>query len=332
MPSLQSFMETPAAELPRAIEAALKAAGLLAAGEGGAILLHGCPPFDGGGVDLPDQIKRFARPDEKVILAAYPMADLESPPADPAAVSRLDAIIAFSPLTADLVARHGASADRTLEFPPFFDLSSCHAARAIREATRASMRARTPLDNEACWLALEIEAGQPGAGALVSTLMTLVSRLIGMKWALVVITDGDLPAGCAALMNFVPGGSVAVFKEPDGAARDSLVAACDLYCAPEPRADAGISLIRAQACGVGVLTPKSALSSAVVKEGYSGRLCLPGNPASFEHGVRFLLEHPEFRLSAAREAPGYVVDNHDLRIAGPLFAGMVAKLLQAEEG
>lgn len=228
------------------------------------------------------------------------------------AVAGADAVVALTGASAARAEALGAVADRVTRIAPFLDLRPFVPVAKMRDQHRAALAARWSLPADRPWL---LTVAPMRFGAKLESYRVLadcLSRLTMLDWTLVVVGDGPARPMVEAALGRLPRSRLRLCGALPWTELLPLYATSTLYVWPGLGEQHGLALLEAQASGLPVVACKGPVVSDVVHDGFTGRLALPGNPASFANGISFLLRQPAFLASFARQARETAYETHSI--------------------
>ncbi len=247
------------------------------------------------------------------------------------AVTGADAVVALTAIAADRAERLGAAPERITRIAPFLDLRPFVPVARMRDQHRATLAAQWHLPLDQPWL-LTVAAMRPGARLeSYRMLAECLSRLTTLDWCLIVAGDGPARPEVETALGRLPRQRVRLCGELPPDRLLPLFAASTLYVWPGLGERHGLALLEAQASGVPVVACKGPVVTDVVHDGFTGRLALPGNAASFANGLSFLLRQPNFLATFARQARETAYEAHSVGPAA-MTLGRLAEDLVARHG
>ncbi|HET6521061.1 MAG TPA: glycosyltransferase family 4 protein [Geminicoccaceae bacterium] len=187
--------------------------------------------------------------------------------------------------------------------PPFLDAAPYAAARAEREAHRAALAARLGLDPGVPWLLTVAMMRDDAKRESYALLAAALAGLAARDWRLVVVGDG--PARAPVEAGFDPGRTAFLGALP-GEELPAVYAACDLYAWPALREAYGMAHVEAQAAGLPVVAGREGGVPEVVRDGITGVLAPPRDPAAFARALAGLLGDAGRRRAMGERAARFV--------------------------
>jgi glycosyltransferase involved in cell wall biosynthesis len=205
--------------------------------------------------------------------------------------------------------------------PPFIDPAPHAAARAEREAHRAALAGRLGLDPGVPWLLTVAMMRDDAKRESYALLAEALARMAAPDWRLVVVGDG--PARTAVEAGFDPD-RAAFLGALSGEELPPVYAACDLYVWPAVREAYGMAHVEAQAAGLPVVAGREGGVAEVVRDGLTGVLTPPRDPATFGRAVAGLLSDADRRRAMGERAARFVAAELSLDGAAGRLADALA--------
>ncbi len=234
------------------------------------------------------------------------------------AVDRADATIVFSSAHAAAVREAPQQpGDRLIFLPPFIDMDPIIALDRTRAMQKAMYATRYRIRTDVPWL---IAAGPMATDRdlasfrIVARTMALLPTL---DWRLIVAGAGPRQAEVQAMFRSAPLRLDHHLTVSTDDALTTLLLTGDLFLWPSVDEQYSPTAVAAQAAGMGVVGGRSPAMADVVDDGRTGMLTKPAIDVSFANAVAFLLRHPEFRRTYARQARPWAGANFDLAVVGP---------------
>ncbi len=228
-----------------------------------------------------------------------------------AALDRAAAVIALNPRDTECL----PDARRVRLLRPFLDPEPYRSAAAARPRHRAELAKSLDLDPDRPWL-LAVAMMRPGDK--LSSYRVLAQSLAGLRelpWQLVLVGDGPARGDVATAFSQFSPERIRFAGELSLEALPPIYAASDLLVWPAVREAYGMALLEAQASGLPVVAGASGAVSEIVRDGTTGVLALPEDPAAFTEALRGLLGDPTRRRHMAAAALATVEADHGLRAA-----------------
>lgn len=203
---------------------------------------------------------------------------------------------------------------RLHHLPPFLDPEPFAAARDDREAHRARLAGKLPLDPARSWLLAvammrrgdKLDSYRQLAGAL--------ARIAERPWQLLIVGDGEARAEAEAA--FASLGPRIVFAGARPATDlPAIYAASDLYVWPACNEAYGMALLEAQAAGLPVVAGRVRGVVEVVVDGATGLLSTPDDEADFAAKTALLLGAPAWRAEMGGKAAAFAATERSLEAA-----------------
>lgn len=269
-------------------------------------LYHKAPDWIGPAVadslDIPYLVAEASRAPKR---AEGPWA--EGYAAAEAALARADAVLAMSAIDADGLKAALPDPARLYRLPPFIDPAPFAAARKRRKVAR-----RRLLGCEAGpWL---IAVGMMRQGDKRRSYEILADALRGLgdrPWRIALVGDGPAKDDIVGLFDRA---RTRWFGILDPTTLADLYAAADLKVWPAVNEAYGMALLEAQAAGLPVVAGAYGGVPEVVRDGLTGLLTEPGDPAAFAEAVAVLLDDPAVRRAMGRAAAGLTPIDHGFDI------------------
>ncbi len=200
------------------------------------------------------------------------------------AIRQADVVLAMTARDAPCLAPLVAPPAELRPLPPFLDPAPFQAAHAARARHRAALAGRFGLDPGQPWL-LAVAMMRQDVKLLSYRLLGAALRAVTAPgWQLLVVGDGPARAeveACLVRARFA--GAVAEEALP------AFYAAADLMVWPAVREAYGLALLEAQAAGLPVVAGREGGVEEVVRDGVTGLLTPPREPAAFARAVDELL-------------------------------------------
>jgi glycosyltransferase involved in cell wall biosynthesis len=231
------------------------------------------------------------------------------------AIRRADAIIGLNSHDMTCVARLVADPERLHAFRPFADVAPFAAAAEARTAHRAGLVSALNLDPAAVIL-LAVAMMRPGDKlASYRLLGSALAPLAGAPWQLVVVGDGSARDDVRSALAPLGAERVRFAGERAGADLPRFYAAADVCVWPAVNEAYGVSLLEAQAAGVPVVAGRVGGVGDIVRDGETGLLVAPGDPAGFGAAVHSLLRAPDVRARFSAAARRITARDHTIEAA-----------------
>jgi glycosyltransferase involved in cell wall biosynthesis len=234
-----------------------------------------------------------------------------------AALAQAAAVLTINPADAECLPPEVPQ----VALPPFLDT----AARAHARPRRAALARQHGLDPGPPWL---VAVGMMRAGAKLASYRLLadaLGRLVDRPWRLLLVGDG--PARAEVARAFDPLAQRTAFVgalEPG--ALPGLLESADLFVWPAVEEAYGMALLEAQAVGLPAVAGAVGGVPAILRDGETGRLAAPGDPADFARQVAALLDAPAARRAMGSAAAANVARAHTLDAAAATLARLLAEL------
>ncbi|MHA1568498.1 MAG: glycosyltransferase family 4 protein [Alphaproteobacteria bacterium] len=142
-----------------------------------------------------------------------------------------------------------------------------------------------------------------------------LARLTDRQWRLIVVGDGPARRAVESALAILPAGRVhfAGLVAPEHLS--GYYAAADLLVWPAIREAYGMAILEAQAAGLAVVAANTGGVPDIVRDGETGLLTAPGDPASFGGAVAALLADPSRRARMGARARGVAACEHTTAVA-----------------
>jgi hypothetical protein len=238
-----------------------------------------------------------------------------------AALERAAAVIALNPQDAACL----PNPQRVRPLKPFLDPAPYLAAAAEGQRHRASLAASLGLDSKQPWL---LAVAMMRRGDKLASYRMLARSLDGLQdlpWQLVVVGDGPARGEVEAEFADFAAARVRFAGETSLQALPRVYAACDLLVWPAVNEAYGMALLEAQASGLPVVAGASGAVPEIVRDGVTGALAAPGEPAAFTAALRALLGDPGRRRLMAAAASEAVQAEHGLPTAARRLDAILAE-------
>ncbi len=234
-----------------------------------------------------------------------------------AALLQAAAVLTINPADAACL----PAAVRQVALPPFLDTTAIGPV----ESDRASLAAAYGLDPRQPWLIAV--AMMRGGDKLASyrELAAALARLDDRPWQLLVLGDGpargEVEAAFARLA-----GRVRYAGATDPAATARALAAADLFVWPAVNEAYGMALLEAQAAGCPAVCGDFGGVAAILRDGETGRLVPPHDPAAFARAVAGLLDAPDRRRAMGAAARATVLRDHSIDAAAKRLSAVLRQV------
>ena len=220
-----------------------------------------------------------------------------------------DAVVTNSVDTAGYVQRLGATA-RVI--PPGVDLDAFRPP-AGGEAARRALRGKLGLPNGQIALLLGTLSERKGADVFSEGIELATARAGGSVWTGVMVGDGPLAANLAASHpSVLQRRSVPADQVP------AWLQAVDVVVVPSRREPLGLSAVEALACGIPVVASSVGGLRDVVRDGETGLLIPPDDPAALAAAL-VRLGDVKLRGRLGEAGPASIA-GHDLRVVSAEMA------------
>ena len=237
-----------------------------------------------------------------------------------AAIARSDAIIGLNGDDRAGLLAAGVDPTRIFALAPFIDVSPYARAVPCRETFVASHG----LAPDKPWL---LSVGMMRRGAKLESYRILamaMTRLADLDWQLLVAGDGPARGDVEALFRTMPPERIFFLGAVGAEKLPSLYASADIYLWPAIHEAFGMGFIEAQAAGLPVIGGRERGVPEIVRDGETGILAPPGEPAAFAAAVRELLRDPPRRRAMGRQARENVLAAHDIMVAAKRLDAILA--------
>jgi glycosyltransferase involved in cell wall biosynthesis len=208
--------------------------------------------------------------------------------------------------------------------PPFLDPAPYRAASGARARHRAELAARFGLDPAAPWLLVVAMMRADVKRDSYLLLAGALGRLRAPAWQLLVVGAGPARPEIEAALNRLGPGRVAFAGVLPEAALPGPYAAADLYVWPAVREAYGLAMLEAAAAGLPVIAGREGGVEEVVRDGLTGVLTSPRDPAAMAAAIDRLLAEPERRLAMGEAAARFVAEERGLETASATLAAALA--------
>jgi glycosyltransferase involved in cell wall biosynthesis len=227
------------------------------------------------------------------------------------AISAAAAIFCLNPADKACLAPLVGTA-RLVDLPPFLDLAAFAPTVPDKAESRRRIADASGIDPARRWL---LAVGMMRAGDKLASyrqLATALSAIRARDWHLLVIGDG--PAREEIARFFAPfADRVTLLGAKTAEDLPLHYAAADLLVWPAVNEAFGMALLEAQACGLPVLAGAVGGVPAILRDGETGWLVPPGDPAAFSAKLDHLLD---LDLAAVgRRARCHIEAHHDIATA-----------------
>lgn len=212
-------------------------------------------------------------------------------------------------------------AGTALHLPPFIDPAAFLAAQRDAASLRKSLSQRYRLPLEDRWIFLSVTQ-DTREESLIAGIESL-SRLFMLDWSLVVHAVEETRPLVEALLPRLSGTTSHLLEGNDPAEKRAFLTASDLFLALERSGTEVTDLLEALAAGLAVVASKDPVIEEVIQNGVSGRLSLPGNPASLVNNLTFLLRHDNFLQSHRENSRNQMIARHDVMVAAGILRNLI---------
>ena len=241
------------------------------------------------------------------------------------ALTRADLVIGINPKDRMGVLPHLTSGTHYEDTPVFIDGAAYRAAAVERDQHRRALLAATrACPDTALLLAVGMMRSKDKLDSY-RLLADALKRLESRDWHLAIAGDGALIGEAKAA--FAPFkdrvtflGRVAYERLP------ALYAGADLFVWPAIKEALGMCFLEAQAAGTPAIGAKREGVASLIRDGETGLLPAYSDAASFAHAIEALIGD-RARLQLMRPTAVHnAFELHDLTMAGPHFAALVASV------
>jgi len=156
-----------------------------------------------------------------------------------------------------------------------------------------------------------------------------LAQLRDRPWHLLVAGDGDARAAVAAALDAAAPGRATLLGALDTATLAATCAAGDLFVWPAVNEAYGMAMLEAQAAGLPVVSCALRGVPDVVRDGRTGLLAPPEDPAAFAALVGALLDDAPRRRALGEAAAAFVQRERTLEAAARTLNGALAPLTAA---
>ena len=198
---------------------------------------------------------------------------------------------------------------------PFLAAAPFLAAGAARDVQRAALARKLGLPADTVWL-LAVAMMRPGDK--LSSYRLLAHALEGLEredWHLIVVGQGPAQAEVEAAFVRIDRGKVRFVGQTGQEALLPFYGSCDLFVWPAINEAYGMALLEAQAAGLPVVAGAAPGVAAIVADGTTGVLTMPGDDQAFAAAVGSLISDQEQRARLSRAARLKAETEHDLTSA-----------------
>lgn len=222
------------------------------------------------------------------------------------AVRRADVVLALTGIDVECLAPMIAPPGELWRLAPFVDPVPLQAAAAARAGHRLALAQRFGLDVDRPWLLTVAMMRADVKADSYRLLAQALAELRDRSWQLLIIGDGPARGEVEAAFGGLGAGRVIFGGLVPVADLAACYAAADLFVWPALREAYGLAMLEAQAAGLPVVAGREGGVPEVVRDGESGILTPPRDPAAFSQAVALLLDQPERRRAMAQAASRFV--------------------------
>jgi glycosyltransferase involved in cell wall biosynthesis len=240
------------------------------------------------------------------------------------AIRQADVVLVLTARDATCLAPLIAPPAELRRLPPFLDARPYQAALAGRDRNRAALAAGFGLDAAKPWLLAVAMMRADVKRDSYLLLADALGRLRDRSWQLMVVGDGPARAEIEVALKRLGPARVAFAGTVPEAALAVYYAAADLYVWPAVREAYGLAMLEAQAAGLPVIAGREGGVADVVRDGVTGFLTEPRDPAAFALATGRLLAEPELRRTMGLAAGRFVLRERSLRQAAATLAAALA--------
>ncbi|MDJ0950077.1 MAG: glycosyltransferase family 4 protein [Alphaproteobacteria bacterium] len=195
---------------------------------------------------------------------------------------------------------------RLVSLKPFLgpEIRSATPTKAEKLEIRRDLADRFGLDTRTPWLLCVAMMRSGDKRASYRILSQCLERLRALPWQLLVVGDGPARAEVMhALAAGAGNGSRVIYAGAQNeSALPAFYLAADLFVWPAVNEAYGMAILEAQAHGLPVVAGRSGGVPHIVREGETGLLAPPDNPAGLSHAIAELLADPERRAAVGAAA------------------------------
>jgi glycosyltransferase involved in cell wall biosynthesis len=236
-----------------------------------------------------------------------------------AALDRADAIFVMTEADRKALQRAPFGAQRLVDLPPFIDLDDWSLTRPSREE-RAGPRLLT--------VAMMRRGDKLASYGLLAEAL---GRLAEFGWSLDIVGDGEARGDVERLFSRFGPRVRFIGQIEDRARLARFYAQTDLFLWPAVNEAYGLVFLEAQAFGCPVVAGAFGGVASVVRDGDTGVLTAPGDPAAFAAAVGALLEDRERRQVLGAAAKCFVAEERGLQQAAHKLKAALMPLLHEEK-
>ena len=234
-------------------------------------------------------------------------------------IAKADLIVSTNSQVASALSAHARGDCRILELLPFLDAEPCCSQALRKKMHRNSIASLHALDSDVPWLLTWIPDLTDFAQSSVQMLAIAISRLLHLKWHLIIGTPSAETGTVLNQFVAIPKERIKVIPEQIAGSKYVLFSAVDLFVWPALHSSAIENLLFAQAAGVPVIATDSCFVRDRVINGQTGRLSLPGNVPSFAQSIEFCLRHQDFLSTYSENCQKHVLSQRDVRQVADAF-------------
>jgi glycosyltransferase involved in cell wall biosynthesis len=240
------------------------------------------------------------------------------------AIKQAAAIFCLNPADKECLAGIVAK-KRLIDLPPFLDMRTFARQRPDRDLARLKLSTHYSLDPDLPWL-LAVAMMRPGDKLASYQMLAESLRHVQRPYQLLIVGDGAARPQVEHAFQSLRAKIVWLGLKPAPELPD-IYAAADLLVWPAINEAFGMALLEAQACGCPVIAGASGGVPAIIADGETGWLSVPGDMAAFAADIDFALERDlaATRLSARANALKF----HDIGAAASRLEKLLGKLVPA---
>ena len=208
-----------------------------------------------------------------------------------------------------------AERERILLMPPFLDPQPFRAAMLERDSHRARFAAEQRMDASLPWIVVAAMMRPGDKAASYRQLAAVLSRIVDLRWQLLVAGDGPAHVEVADTLETAAPGRVRLLRTLPSKDVAAMYGAGDLCVWPAYNEAYGMAMLEAQAAGVPVVSCALRGVPDVVLDGRTGLLAPPADVETLADFVRALLLDPGRRTAMGRAASEFVARERSLEAA-----------------